>query len=94
MIGLAPPLADVNWPALIPIFLFVIWILNQLLSAAGKGQKAPKPAERPRPRPAPINPRRQELNDEVGEFLRRAAEKRGGQAAPAEAAREQRAAAA
>lgn len=79
-----PLLADIEWKIIISIVVGLIYLINYILNAAGKAQPPKPPRAEPRPRPRPQVPvvaaagGRQELNDEVGEFLRRAAQKRGG----------------
>ncbi len=92
-----------DWLGLIvPIVFFVIYVLNQLLTAKGKapparplGRRPPERAERPlrAPRPQgkgqPAGP--SQLNAEVEQFLKRASQRRGRSAstvAPAEPPRE------
>jgi len=75
--------------ALIPLVALLFWVLNQIFG--NEQQPAPKrQAQRPQPRPAarpaprPGQQRQAaagDVNDEVAEFLRRAAQKRGGQPA-------------
>ncbi|HWB00954.1 MAG TPA: hypothetical protein VG713_20825 [Pirellulales bacterium] len=75
-----------DWEALIKVGVFLVIIgysiINQIVSAARKAQQKPKPPEaRPLPPKMPpvekANPRQQQLHDEVEEFLRRAAERKG-----------------
>lgn len=80
MIPLAPLLADAGeWIRVAFILVpFVIYVLNRVLGGEGK---APKPDAR-RPVPArPVKPvaapvERKRIDDEVGDFLRRAAQQR------------------
>lgn len=89
-----PLLADAEMLKLIGLIIVgLIYLINHLVGAAGgkgaqqrRGLKPePRPAARPRPRaPAPRTPAAQStMSDEVNEFLRRAAEKRGQAARPA-----------
>lgn len=66
---------DLEWVKfLVPIVAFVIYVLNQLLSGAGKTAK--KPMQQPQQRPPRNRPPqgRQDVNDEVRDFLQRASE--------------------
>jgi hypothetical protein len=77
----APLFADMAWAQIaIVVITLLIWLFNQISGAAKKGPPVQRPAAQPRPRPKPAaaGGRRQEVNDEVSEFLRRAAEKRAG----------------
>ncbi len=68
--------------ALIPIVAILFWVLNHLFG--GQAKPPARQAQLPRRQPA-VRPRAQQpvggqqVNDEVAEFLRRAAGKRGGQ---------------
>jgi hypothetical protein len=73
--------------ALIPLVVFIIWVLNQVFGKLAQ----PGPAQRPRPdvrRPNPPlaqaqGPRpRAAVDDEIENFLRRAAQQRAGQRPP------------
>src|SRR5262249_24090539 len=68
---------DLEWVKfLIPIVAMVIYVLNKLLSGAGKTAKKPMPQPQQRPRNRPPQGR-QDVNDEVRDFLQRASERRG-----------------
>jgi hypothetical protein len=88
MIRLVPLLADLDWLRIaIPVVVVLIYVLNQIFSSGNKARRPQRPVARP-PRPQNLPPRppvaggapggRQQLEDEVGEFLRRAAQQRGG----------------
>lgn len=68
---------DLEWVKfLIPIVAMVIYVLNQLLSGAGKTAKKPMPQpQQPPPRNRPPQGR-QDVNDEVRDFLQRASERK------------------
>jgi hypothetical protein len=77
-----------DWLKYIPVFAFLIYLLNHFIGIAGKQQqrRQARPEVRPDgrpPRPRPAG-QRQEVQDEVAEFLKRAAEKRSA-AKPVEA---------
>lgn len=88
-----PLLADAEMLKLIGLIIVgLIYLINHLLGGAGaKGvqqrrlKPEPRPAARPRPRtPVPRTPAAQAtMSDEVNDFLRRAAEKRGQASRPA-----------
>ncbi|MBI2826190.1 MAG: hypothetical protein HYX69_16035 [Planctomycetia bacterium] len=61
---------------LVPIVMFSVYILNRLLGGETGAKKPQKPPKVDRPIP-PVAPERQRVDDEVGEFLRRAAQQRG-----------------
>ncbi len=82
MIPLAPLWADAGeWVkiafVLVPV---VVYALNRLLSGEGQQQKPPlrRPEQAPRPAPKPVAApaERKRIDDEVGDFLRRAAQQR------------------
>lgn len=82
-IPLAPVLADVgDWAKVIVfIVIAVIWVIKRVMGIEAPGQKpnvrrpeAPRPVK---PVAAPVE--RKRIDDEVGEFLRRAAQQRAGQ---------------
>ncbi len=66
-------LADIDWvkPAIF-LALFVVYVIKEAVSAA---HKAARPAAQPRRPPVELA-QRQQINEEVGDFLRRAAERR------------------
>ncbi len=83
MIGFAPLFAKKDWTDLIPIVVviifFVISALGQWIAKAARQQKLAGRAQRPvaGPRPAPGG----NVDDEIADFLRRATQRRGGEAA-------------
>ncbi|MBN2022944.1 MAG: hypothetical protein JW809_09120 [Pirellulales bacterium] len=106
MIGLVPLLADGWAEAIGAIVILVVTGLSALgqfmARQREKAAGAPRPADRPmgpaagpqpvqpaRPAP-PVQPRRGALEDEIGEFLRRAAQQRGGQPQQADVAQPRR----
>ena len=79
MIHFEPLLADGEWFKLAAFGVaFVIYIINHLVSAARKSQQ--RQAPRPPVAAEAVPPARQQLNEELNDFLRRAGDKR--QAAP------------
>ncbi len=58
------------------IIVALIWIFNHFVGAKGPQRRPPRADMRPRPPGAPAG--RQEVNDEVAEFLRRTAERTAG----------------
>jgi hypothetical protein len=62
---------------IVPIVFFLVWLFNRLFAGEGaQQQQRPKVrrAEPPQPKPVPVE--RQRVEDEVGEFLRRAQQQR------------------
>ncbi len=75
--GFAPLLADAELLKVIGfIIVALIYAFNYFVGAKGQQRKPPRPEMRPRPPGAPAG--RQEVSDEVAEFLRRTAERTGG----------------
>lgn len=75
-----------DWLKWVPVIVFLIYLINHFIGMAGKQQqrRPARPEARPDPRVArPRSGGRPEVQDEVAEFLKRAAEKRSG-AKPAE----------
>ena len=77
-----------DWFKWVPVIVFLIYLINHFIGMAGKQQQPRRPV-RPEARPDPrvARPRpagRPEVQDEVAEFLKRAAEKRSA-TKPAEA---------
>jgi hypothetical protein len=67
---------------LVPIVAMIIYVVNQLLSGAGKtGKKTLPQQQRPRNRQPPG---RQDVNDEVRDFLQRASERKSETRPPAQ----------
>jgi hypothetical protein len=58
------------------IIVALIWVFNHFVGAKGPQRRPPRADVRPRPPGAPAG--RQEVNDEVAEFLRRTAERTAG----------------
>src|SRR5687768_8519374 len=63
---------------IIPIVLFIVWVLNQVIGRLAQPQnpplRRPVAGAPPAPRPQPAK-----VDDEIEAFLRRAAQQRGGQ---------------
>lgn len=82
MIPWAPLVAGRGWwmEVAIPLVVGFIYLVIHVLGAFNKRPpaKVPRPDPRLRHRPGPVPGDRQELNDEVSDFLRRAADRRGG----------------
>jgi hypothetical protein len=79
----APALAAIDPGMLKLIFFAVVTIIYVFNHFVGKGQQRKPP--RPDPRLRPQAPGRQEVNDEVAEFLRRTAERTNAKKPPVEA---------
>jgi hypothetical protein len=74
-----------DWFGVIPfVVMIVVWVLNRVLG--GDPQAGRRPAQRPAA-PAPVAAERRKVDDEVADFLRRAAQRRGGDAGVAPADR-------
>lgn len=72
-----PLLADAELLKVIGfIIVALIWVFNHFIGAKGPQRRPPRVDMRPRPPGAPAG--RQEVNDEVAEFLRRTAERTAG----------------
>jgi len=82
-IPLAPLFADVGDWAKVIIFIViaVFWVIKRVMGIDGQGQKPNvRRPEAPRPvKPVAAPAERKRIDDEVGEFLRRAAQQRAGQ---------------
>jgi len=80
MIPLAPLLADIaDWIKVAPfIVVFVLWVIKRVMGAEAQGPKPnvrrPEVARPAKPVAAPVE--RKRIDDEVGDFLRRAAQQR------------------
>ena len=76
MIRFEPLLADAEWFKLAAFGVaFVIYVINHLVSAARKAQQR-QAARPPVAAEQPASPARQQLNDELNDFLRKAGDKR------------------
>jgi hypothetical protein len=79
MIHFAPLWADGEWLKLIvPIVMFSVWVLNRLLGGDSPAAKQAKARQQARAKPPQPPADKQRVEDEVGEFLRRAAQQRAG----------------
>ncbi|HEY1600717.1 MAG TPA: hypothetical protein VGG64_14000 [Pirellulales bacterium] len=80
MNAIVPIWADAEWIKLvIPIVMFSIYILNMLLGAKSPAAKQARARQQARVNPPPPPAAdKQRVEDEVGEFLRRAAQQRSG----------------
>ncbi len=67
-----------NWAA--PLLAFAVWVLNRMLGAESIAAKQQKAREQARAKAAPPPGNKQRVEDEVGEFLRRAAQQKSGNA--------------
>ena len=97
MIQIAPVIA-VDLETIFSIVVFIIVVVSSIISQAfnkqKQGEQKPRPQQRPQPQQRPLpgkpvagnqpaKPRAEALGDEIGEFLRRAAQ--GGQPQPQQA---------
>jgi len=79
MIPLPPLWADFDWVKLVvPLVMFAVWVFNRLMGGESPAAKQAKARQQARAKPPqPAAGERQRVEDEVGEFLRRAAQQRG-----------------
>ncbi|HEY4312740.1 MAG TPA: hypothetical protein VGN12_25040 [Pirellulales bacterium] len=79
MIAFAPLWADVEWLRfLVPAVMFAVWVLNRLLGGESPAARQAKARQQARVNPPPPPADKQRVDDEVSEFLRRAAQQRSG----------------
>ncbi len=71
--------ADFDWVKLVvPLIMFGVWVFNRLMGGETPAAKQAKARQQARAKPPqPAGGERQRVEDEVGEFLRRAAQQRG-----------------
>jgi len=75
----APLWADGDWARLVvPIVMFTIWVLSRMMGAESPAAKQAKARQQARVNPPQPPEQKQRVEDEVGEFLRRAAQQRSG----------------
>jgi hypothetical protein len=90
MIHFAPLWADGEWLKLIvPIVMFSVWVLNRMLGGDSPAARQAKARQLARAKPPQPPADKQRVEDEVGEFLRRAAQQRAGKENRAPAPAEQ-----
>jgi hypothetical protein len=79
MIPFPPLWGDAEWFKLIvPIVMFSVWVLNRLLGGDSPAARQAKARQQARVKPPQPPADKQRVDDEVGEFLRRAAAQRAG----------------
>jgi hypothetical protein len=77
MMAVAILLADGEWMKLIvPLVMFSIWAMNRLFGGESPAAKQAKARQQARANPPPPPADKQRVEDEVSEFLRRAAQQR------------------
>src|SRR5438045_1623925 len=74
-----PLWADVEWVKVVAgIVMFTIWALNRMMAKESPAAKQAKARQQARPNPPQPAAQKQRVEDEVGEFLRRAAQQKTG----------------